>query len=459
MKIYSPALLVTMDREHRVIAEGAVAVEGGLIRGVGRSEALRARWPDAERIDASGQMILPGFINAHTHLFQALFRGIGLNLPVAEWLAKVIFTLGARLGREECRQAALLASGEMLHSGVTTFVDSHYITVDKRCYDGIAAAVQQIGIRGVLGRSTVDTELAPPEYRESVEEAVDGATEVIERYQGRAEGRLSVRVEPLNEALASEAMVLAMRELSRKRKVGFSMHAAETRRRAEDCRSRYGRTTVEWLHSLGVLGPDALLSHCVWVSPEEIELLAATGTKVAHNSVANQYLADGAAPVKEMLERGVTVAIATDGAATNNSQNILEAMKCAVLLQRTRTLDPAALSAAKALEMITIDAARAIGMEQSLGSIESGKLADLVFLDLEVPQLVPRAAALANLVFAAPVNAVARVLVNGEAVLDRGRVLNLDESELVKACNRTMDRILARSRLGEHLRDPYWNFT
>lgn len=378
---------------------------------------------------------------------------------MAEWLARVIFTLGGHLGREECYQAALLAAGEMLHSGVTTFVDSHYITIDKRCYDGIAGAINEIGIRGVLGRSTVDTELVPPEYRETVEEAVDGASEVIERYHGRAEGRLTVRVEPLNEALASEPMVLAMRELSRKYEVGFSMHAAETRRRVEDCRSRYGRPTVEWLHELGALGPDALLSHCVWVNPKEIELLASTRTNVAHNSVANQYLADGAAPVKEMLEQGVTVAIATDGASTNNSQNILEATKCAVLLQRTRTLDTAALSAAKALEMITIDAARAIGMEQSLGSIETGKLADLVFLDLNVPQLVPRAAALANLVFAAPVNAVTRVLVNGEAVFDRGRILNLDESEVVGACNRTMDRILAGSRLGGHLRDPYWSFT
>jgi 5-methylthioadenosine/S-adenosylhomocysteine deaminase len=459
MKIYSPALLVTMDREHRVIADGAVAVEGKLIRDLGRAGELRSRWPDAEPIDTSGQMILPGFINTHTHLFQVLFRGIGLNLPVAEWLAKVIFTLGAYLGREECYQAASLASAEMLHCGVTTFVDSHYITVDRQCWAGIAQAIEEVGIRGVLGRSTVDTELVAPEYRESVEEAVDGATEVIERYHGQAECRLSVRVEPLNEALASQSMVVAMRELSRKHQVGFSMHAAETRRRIEDCRSRYGRTTVEWLHELGVLGPDALLSHCVWVSPREIELLAGTQTKVAHNSVANQYLADGAAPVKEMLEAGVTVAIATDGASTNNGQNILEAMKCAVLLQRTRTLDPAALSAAKALEMITIDAARAIGMEESLGSIEPGKLADLVFLDLNVPQFVPRASALANLVFAAPANAVTRVMVDGAVVFEHGRVLRLDERSLVRACNQSVDRILEKSRLGEHIRDPYWRFS
>jgi 5-methylthioadenosine/S-adenosylhomocysteine deaminase len=458
MKIYSPALLVTMDKEHRVIADGAVAVEGRFIRDTGKAGELRSRWPDAELIDSGGQMILPGFINAHTHLFQVLFRGIGSDLPVAEWLAKVIFTLGAYLGREECYQAALLASAEMLHSGVTTFVDSHYITIDKQCWAGIARAVEEIGIRGVLGRSTVDTELVPPAFRESVEQAVDGAAEVIERYHGQAEGRLSVRVEPLNEALASQPMVVAMREIARRYKVGFSMHAAETKRRVEDCRSRYGRPTVEWLHELGVLGPDALLAHCVWVSPKEIELLAGTRTKVAHNSVANQYLADGAAPVKEMLERGVTVAVATDGASTNNSQNILEAAKAAVLLQRTRTLDAAALSAAKALEMITIDAARAIGMEDSLGSIEPGKLADLVFVDLNVPELVPRASALANLVFAAPVQAIARVLVNGEAVFEHGRVLRLDERRLVGACNRIMDGILEQGQLGEQVRDPYWSF-
>ncbi|RKX79083.1 MAG: hypothetical protein DRP87_04330 [Spirochaetes bacterium] len=459
MKIYTDALVVTMDGEHRVIQRGAVCIDGKYILGVDSTEALVSRWPDAETIDSWNMIILPGFINAHTHLFQVLFRGIGSDFPLSEWLSRIIWPLSSRLGKEECYLGALLASVEMLQCGVTTFVDSHYITIDKYCYDGIARAIEEAGIRGVIGRSTVDTSLAPPEFREEVEEAVDEATRVIETYHNTADGRITVRVEPLNEALASERMVLAMRDLSKRCGVGFSMHTAETHQRVEDCRRMYGLSTIEWLWDMGILGPDVLLAHCVWLTRKEIELLRSTQTKVAHNPVANQYLADGVAPVKEMLDRGVTVAICTDGASSNNDQNILQALKSAILLQRVSVLDASALSASRALKMITIDAAKAIGMESSIGSIEPGKLADLIFLDLNVPQFVPAVSAISNIAFTSPANSVARVVVNGRTVFENGKHFHLDEKQIVKDCNDRVMEIIGKVKLKKaYIFDSFWNY-
>lgn len=442
MKIIKNGLLVTMDSKRRVIEDGAVAIEGKFIKEVGKTKSLCAKWPDAESIDATGHMILPGFINAHTHLFQVLLRGIGDDLSLTEWLKKAIWPLSKYVGREESYLATLLASAEMLSSGITTFVDSHYITIDKKCYDGIAQAVKEIGNRGVIGRSTVDSYLVPPEFRETVSVATKEACRVIETYHQKAEGRLRVRVEPLNESLASKEMILAMRKVSRDYGIGFSMHVEEIKSRTESCYKKYGYPTIEWLYKIGVLGPDVLLSHCVWANPKEIDLLYTTGTKVVHNPVTNQYLGDGIAPIRKMIDKGVTVAIATDGAATNNSQNIFEAMKSGALLQKVTQLDAGAFSAQKALEMVTIDAAQAIGMEDKIGSLEKEKFADLILINLEIPQLVPLASILSNIVYAAPTNAVDRVMVNGRIIFKEGEVVAVDQKQLVKRCNEKTKSIL-----------------
>jgi len=442
MKIIKNGLLVTMDSKRRVIEDGAVAIEGKFIKEVGKTKSLCAKWPDAESIDATGHMILPGFINAHTHLFQVLLRGIGDDLSLTEWLKKAVWPLSKYVGREESYLATLLASAEMLSSGITTFVDSHYITIDKKCYDGIAQAVEEIGNRGVIGRSTVDSNRVPSEFRETVSIAVKEAHRVIETYHQKVSGRLTVRVEPLNEALASKEMILAMRKVSRDYGVGFSMHAGETKDRSENCNKNYGYPTIEWLYKIGVLGPDVLLAHCVWVNSKEIDLLYKTGTKVVHNPLANQYLGDGIAPIRKMIDKGVTIAIATDGAATNNSQNIFEAMKSAALLQKVTQLNAGAFSAQKALEMVTIDAAQAIGMEDKIGSLEKEKIADLILINLEIPQLVPLASVLSNIVYAAPTNAVDIVMVNGRIIFKKGEVITFNQKQLVKRCNEKTKSIL-----------------
>lgn len=447
MKIIKNGLLITMDNERRVINEGAVIVDGKHIKEVGKAKTICAKYPTAEIIDATDHLVLPGFINAHNHLFQILFRGMGENLALSEWVSNIVWPMCKHIGRHEYYLATLVSSAEMLSSGITTFVDSQFITKDKECCDGAAQGVEEIGIRGVIGRCTLDSDPAPYEFRESVDIAIREASRVIKTYHDKADGRLTVRVEALNEATASGEMVLAMTDLARSHKVGFSMHVAETAWRVEDCRRKYGHPSIEWLWNLGVLGPDVLLAHCVWLNENEINLLSATGTKVVHNPVANQYLGDGVAPITKMLDKGIVVAVGTDGAASNNGQDIFEAMKSAVLLQRVSQLTARALNSQKALEMVTIDAARAIGMADRIGSLEPGKFADIILINTEVPQLVPLASILSNLVYATTSKAVDMVMVNGCVLFRNGEIITLDQKEVVRKCNEKARSLMEKAHI------------
>jgi len=321
-------------------------------------------------------------------------------------------------------------------------LDSQYLTKDKECTDGLAQGIEEIGIRGIIGRCSADGAPTPQEFWEPVDVAIREACRVIETYHEKADGRVTVRVEASNEATASKEMVMAMANLARSYHIGFSMHAAETPWRVEGCRQKYGYPSVEWLWNLGILGPDVLLAHCIWLNDMELNLLSATGTNVVHNPVANQYMGDGVAPITKMLDRGITVALGTDGAASNNGQDMFEAMKAAALLQKVSQHNPRAINCQKILEMATIDAAKAIGMADKLGSLEAGKFADIVLIDLAAPFLVPSVNAISNLIYATSTKAVDLVLVNGQVVFKDGEIITLDQKELIRKCNNTAQGLL-----------------
>lgn len=456
MLIIKNGYVVTMDPQRRVYKDGFVAIKDSRIVEVGETKNIGNRYTDVEVIDAKGKVVLPGLIDAHTHLYQVLYRGLGDDMPLAEWLQKCIWPLSKCLGREESYMGALLASLEMLKSGTTTFVDSHYINLDKECHDGIAQAVEEIGIRGVLGRTTIDSDPAPEIFRETVDVAQKEAAKVIEKYHRSADGRITVRVEPLNETLASKEMIKAMWELSKQYNVGMNMHLAETVGRVQSSREKYGLSSVEFLNSIGVLGPNLLLAHCVWISKKEIHLLSATGTKVVHNSVSNQYLADGVAPVPAMIKNGVTVSIGADGACSNNNLDMFDAMKAAVLMHKVNEMDPLALTAEKALEMATIDGAKSIGMEDEIGSLEEGKKADIILIDLNRPDMTPKYSIISNLVYATNGSAVDTVLVDGKIVMDNRRIVKMEEEKIIEKANVVVGDMLTKSNSWDLVNRSNW---
>lgn len=447
MKLIKNARIITMDAQRRVFEDGAVAVSGSRIEAVGERRELERRCPEAETLDAGGMLLIPGLINAHTHIYQILYKGLGDDAALSDWLKKCVYPMSLNLTGGDCYHAMMLSAVEMIKGGTTTFVDCHYMNRDLTCQDHLAQGVIDSGIRGVLGRGTIDAPPAPEPLRESVPQAVAEAERVIRTYNGAADGRLGVRVEALNEKLASREMISAMRAVAREQGVGTNMHIAEAAERVKECREKLGMTSIEYIHSLGVTGPDVLLAHCCWLSEHDMEILADTGTSVAHNPVSNQYLADGVAPVPELLRRGVNVTAGPDGACSNNNQNMFDVMKSAALLHKVHSLDPEIITARQVFEMVTINAARAIGRERDLGSIEAGKYADLVLIDTDQPCMVPCFRPVSNLVYAATPDVVDTVMIHGEIVMRRRELVKIDEKEVLAKAGEAAWDLARRSGL------------
>lgn len=458
MLLITNGRVITMDPERRVITNGAVLIDGNKIKDIGKTNELIQLYPGVEILDVRDNIVMPGLVNVHTHLFQSLFRGLGDDLNLTEWITLCIYPLSRQLFRQEAGQGALLNSLEMIKTGTTTFADSHYINIDKGCNDAIAEAIEKIGIRGVLGRASINNRPAPDDFHETPEVAYKECERVIKTYHGSANGRITVRVEPMSEALTTKEMVLAIREVSREYHVGMNMHAAETAQRVENLRQKYGMTTIEYLYDNGVLGPDVLLGHCIWISRKEIEILRVTDTKVAHNSVSNQYLADGVAPVPEMIKAGVTVGIGADGSASNNNQDMFQAMKFAILMQKVHRLDAGALSAEKALEMATIDGARALNMEKEIGSLEIGKKADIIVVSTKVPEMVPSLSFVSNLVYSTTGSAVETVIIDGAIVMKDRQIQTLDEEKLLSETEATVVRMVKASGCEALLERSKWKY-
>ncbi|MCM3760941.1 amidohydrolase [Alkalihalobacillus oceani] len=448
--------VVTMNKERAIFQDGAVVLQGDRIVKVGKTAELEQERDYERVIDAKGKLIMPGLINGHTHIFQTLFRGLGDDRPLSEWLGECVYPLSAHVGYEESYAAMKLSAVEMIQTGTTTFVDSHFIHHDKKAIDGIANAALEAGMRAVLGRTAIDQGPAPTRFHETVEEAVKEAVRIIELYHDHPSGRLKVRVEPLNETVASPEMIKAMYEVSSHYQVGMNMHLAETVQRVKSVQDRYQLRSVEYLHDLGVLGPHLLLAHCVWINQKEIHLLAETKTNVAHNAVSNQYLADGVAPVPAMLDNQINVTIGPDGAASNNNLDMFEVMKSAALLHKVNTLNTTALTADKVLEMATIDAAKAIGLEEEIGSLEAGKKADLIMVSLAEPEMIPSFSPLSHLVYSAKGNVVTDVIIDGNIVYENRSFTSLDKEKIIGKGNEVIRSLLDRGNAWELTKKPDW---
>ena len=447
MKIIKNAKIITMDPQRRTFDCGAIVINGSRITAVGESAALEQQYADAEVIDAKGMLVIPGLINAHTHIYQCLYKGLGDDVALSNWLKKCVYPMSLALQGKDCYDATMLTAVEMIKGGSTTYVDCHYMNKDLECQDYIAEATKVSGLRGVMGRGTIDHAPAPEALREPIPHAISECERIIKTYRGAADGRISVRVEALNEKLASTEMLKAMRGIANQFGVGINMHIAEAAERVKECQERFGMTSIEYAHSIGILGPDALLAHCCWLSEHDKQLLAETGTSVAHNPVSNQYLSDGVAPVPELLKMGVNVTAGPDGACSNNNQNMFDVMKSAALLHKVHYLDPEIMTADKVFEMVTINAAKAIGMEKDIGSLEVGKYADLAIIDLNQPCMIPCFNPLSNLVYAATPDVVNSTMIHGELLMRDRKLLHIDEKETLAKASETCWNLARRAGL------------
>ncbi|MBI2369370.1 MAG: amidohydrolase [Deltaproteobacteria bacterium] len=442
--------VITLNERDEVVPEGTVLVREGRIAGIlrkGERKRLPAR---ARRIKAAGRVVLPGLVNAHTHLWQTLIRGLFTHRPMLEWL-KAVYGTAKVLRPEDHYHGALVGCLEAIRSGVTCLVEHHFLTHLAESSDALIRGIREVGVRGFLARGFMDAgRLTPRSVMESPRHALRECERLMREYKAELDsGLLGLMVAPNTPgASVSSRGLQEAASFAAAHRLGLSTHVAENRAIVEEVRRQYrAGGVVEYLERLGVLGDRVITAHTVWVQDGEIQTLATRGVHVSHNPVSNMYLGDGVAPVPAMLRAGVNVALGTDGAASNNSQDMFETMKVAALLQRVHHCDPTLMPARQVLGMAIAGGYRAVGLGQEGGCLEPGRLADLIIVDLRrEPHTVALHDLVAQLVYCARPGDVRTVVVGGQVVMEEGRILTVDEEAVLAKAQRAGERLVGRIR-------------
>jgi 5-methylthioadenosine/S-adenosylhomocysteine deaminase len=370
--------LLTMDQKQQLIEEGGVAIAGDSILAVGKGKDLLARYPGARVMAEPHGLIMPGLVNVHTHAAMALFRGLADDLPLMQWLQDYIFPLEAGLSGEVVYQGTLLSIAEMIKSGTTSFCDMYLFAGD------VARAAADCGMRAWIGEVLYDF---PSPHYGALENGLAFTRELIDRY--RSHPLVTITVDPHAGYTCSPDLLTRLGRLAGEENALYVIHLAENEEEIRTCRERYGRSPVDHLESLGLLGPRVVADHCVMLTNAEIDLLARRGVKVAHCPESNLKLASGIAPVVQMLGAGICVGLGTDGSASNNDVDMFGEMNTAAKIHKVDRMDPTAMSATTTLHAATMGGARVLGAEPLIGSLEPGKKADCIVLDLDQPHLTP----------------------------------------------------------------------
>jgi 5-methylthioadenosine/S-adenosylhomocysteine deaminase len=431
--LVSGGTVVTMDSGKRVIEDGAVAVRGDAIVAVGARQEIESRYEAARTIDAHGKIVMPGLINSHAHAAMSLFRGLADDLSLDDWLRKYIFPAEARNVTEDfAAWGTKLSLLEMLRGGITTFADMYYFE------DAVARVTKEAGMRGVLGETILDF---PAPDNKTLDQAYNYTQKFIDHW--KADPLIIAAVAPHSIYTCSEKTLEDSAALARKNGAPILIHIAEAPFELEQSRAKHGLTPVAYLGKIGVLGPDVLGAHCIAVNSADIAMLAHFGVGCSHNPSSNMKTAAGVMPVIEMLAAGVPVGLATDGAASNNNQDLFEEMDLAAKLQKISRMDPRALPAAQVVEMATIGGARALHLEKRIGSLEAGKRADLIIVDTSAPHATPMYNVYSELVFALKATDVRTVVIAGRVIMDERKMLTLNEDEILQKAREYQKRIAA----------------
>lgn len=421
-KIIRNARIITMNEAMEIVRGGSMLIENGKIKTVCAGEI---RDDEAEVTDAGGMIVMPGFINTHTHVPMTMLRGYADDLPLHEWLTGYIFPAEARMVTpEHVAVASRLAFVEMIKSGTTCFNDMYFFE------DVIAEEAKKAGIRGVMNESLIDF---PTASFKTPEEGLARSEKLIRRWQGDAIIHPSVTAHA--PYTCSKETLLKAKRLADKYNTLLQIHVAETRKEVEDVTVQTGMPPVKYLHSIGLLDRNVIAAHCVWLTPEEIDIFAASGAAMGHCPKSNLKLASGIADTESYMEAGITVGIGTDGTASNNTLDMVEEMRFAALLPKVIRYNPEAVNARTALRMATINGARALGLGNVTGSLEAGKSADLIMIHAGASNMTPVYDEYSAVVYAMNSKNIYSSMVNGEWIMRDRVVLNIDKNETIEAVN------------------------
>ncbi len=433
--IVTGGTVVTMDGQRTIYDDGAVAVTGDTIVAVGPRAELEAQYEGRQTIDARNKLVLPGFINGHTHVPMTLFRGLHDDVTLNDWLYQYIFPAEAKNVNEDfVRWGTRLAAAEQIRSGVTTFADMYYFE------DAVAEETKAAGMRGVLGETFID--FPAPDNKSNA--AMLAYTEkFLQKWQG--DPLIHAAPAPHSIYTCSKKTLQDAAALARKYHAPILIHLSEMKKEWDDSLKNNGATPAQYLDRLGVLGPDVVAAHCIFVDEADRKILAQRNVGCVHNPSSNMMLASGVAPVPEMRAAGIAVGLGTDGpAGSNNDLDLMEEIDLAAKLAKITKMSPLALNAQAVVEMATIDGARALHMEKEIGSLEKGKKADLILIGLDEPNAVPMYDVYAQLAYALKASDVETVIIGGHVVMRDRKLLTVDE-EAAMAKAREYKKTIAAS--------------
>ncbi|PZD96090.1 5'-deoxyadenosine deaminase [Paenibacillus sambharensis] len=431
------AVVVTMNGRDEII-RGDVLIEGNRIAKVGSDLE-----DSADRvIEAGGRVLLPGFVQTHIHLCQTLFRGRADDLELIDWLRERVWPLEAAHNEESVYYSALLGIGELIRSGTTTILDMETVHHTESAFQAIAES----GIRALSGKVMMDHgSEVPAALQENTQQSLEESVRLLEKWHGAEGGRISYAFCPRFVVSCTEELLTGVRDLSRQYGVKVHTHASENKGEIAIVEAERGMRNVVYLDHIGLASPDLILAHSIWLDDEEKRIIRERGVKVTHCPGSNLKLASGIAEIPELMSLGVPVGIGADGAPCNNNLDMFQEMRLTAYIQKVKH-GPTVMNARTVLRMATMGGAQVLGMEDKIGSVEAGKLADLQLLDLENFHVYPSYDAdwYSRIVYAATRGDVDTVIIDGRVVMEGGIVRTVNRSSVLKGADRSLRQLLER---------------
>lgn len=418
--IIKNAYIVTMNKDKQIIPDGVIAIKDNKILEIGTSELLNSYYAD-EEIDASNRLVMPGMINTHTHAAMTIFRGVADDLPLREWLYDYIFPLEAKfVNAENVRLGTQLAVVEMIKSGTTTFNDMYFYEHE------VAKVCKEIGIRAVLTESLIDfpvpnskTPILGMKYTDSLINAF------------KNDELITIGVASHSPYTCSPSLLIESKKLADKYNVPFNIHLSETKWEVDTISKTYKRTPTEYLDSLAILTENVIGAHCVHLTENDINIIAKKGVGVAHNPQCNLKLSSGIAPIPQLLKANAQVSLGTDGVVSNNNLDMFDEMNTAAIIHKYNSNNPTVMSAEQVIEIATNGGAKVLGLQDKIGSLEKGKLADIIIINLDKPHMTPFYNAYSQIVYCMSGSDVETVIINGKIVMKDRVMKNIDETTLL----------------------------
>ncbi len=406
--------LIPMSEKREVIENTNIYIQDGKIVHIGE---IKKELEVTRVIDGKNKVVMPGLINSHTHLGMSLLRNFADDLPLHDWLTKKIWPIEAKLTSKDIYWGSLLSMVEMIQGGTTAFCDMYF------SMEGVGRGLEESGIRGVLTRGLI-------EEQGQSQIKLNETKELYKNWHGKGNGRIKVMVAPHAPYTCSPDFLLEALNLAKELDTGIHIHLSETKKEVEDSFKIHGKSPIRHVYDLGIFEVPTIAAHCVHVDDEDIEIMKEKNVSPVNNPSSNLKLASGFAPVEKMLKRGIPVALGTDGSSSNNNLNMFEEINLAAIINKAVNMDAVSVPAKSALEMATINGAKALQWHNEIGSIEVGKRADMILIDMDKPHLYPQHNIISSLAYSVQASDVDTVIVDGKIIMEKREIKTLDVEKI-----------------------------